>query len=243
VVTQVAAVETNQSNEERSSQVTPGPILLLGPPGSGKGTQAKSIMGVWHIPQISTGDLLRYNRSQCTELGLAADRLMRQGQLVPDEMVNGMVAARLSLPDTVRGYILDGYPRTLGQAAWLDDRLDAAPNGLPVIAVGIRVSYTQLLRRVTGRRVCPTCQRIYNVYLQPPKVAGICDVDGKPLTTRADDVESVFEERMRVYEAQTAPVADHYHAKGQFVDIDGERPADEVATAIMDAVVRIRQNR
>jgi adenylate kinase len=111
-----------------------------------------------------------------------------------------------------------------------------------VIAVGIRVSYTQLLRRVTGRRICPTCQRIYNIYLQPPKEVGVCDVDGTSLITRADDVESVFEERMRIYESQTAPVADHYRAKGQFVDIDGERPAGEVATAIMDAVTRIRQS-
>ena len=116
---------------------------------------------------------------------------MDSGKLVPDDLVNQMVAERLEKPDTARGYILDGYPRTLAQAEWLDGRLAGAA-GLPLIAVSIQVSYTQLLRRITGRRNCPTCQRIYNVYLQPPKFDTVCDVEGTPLVQRADDVEDGF---------------------------------------------------
>ena len=220
--------------------VTPGPMLLMGAPGVGKGTQAKGIMAAWGIPQISTGDLLRDNRQRGTALGLAATQIMDAGKLVPDDLVNQMVAERLAQPDTARGYILDGYPRTLGQAEWLDARLAAVPNGLPLIAVSIRVSYTQLLRRITGRRNCPTCQRIYNVYLQPPKVDMVCDVEGTPLVQRADDTEAVFHERMRTYAALTAPVVEHYRASSRFVEVDGEQPADEVMAGIMAAVARLR---
>jgi adenylate kinase len=250
VVTSVSLPGSSKGEEELGS-ITPGPILLLGAPGVGKGTQAKAIVAAWGIVQISTGDILRDNKERSTPLGLAAQQLMAEGKLVPDDLVNQMVAARLVQPDTVRGYILDGYPRTLGQAEWLDQLFDgklsdsklfrAGGVGLPVIAVSIQVSYTQLLRRITGRRNCPTCQRIYNVYLQPPKVDTVCDVDGTPLATRADDVESVFEERMRVYEAQTAPVVDHYRAKSRFVEVDGEQPVEAVTAGIMAAVIRLRR--
>jgi len=221
-------------------RVIPGPMLLMGAPGVGKGTQAKGIMAAWGIPQISTGDLLRDNRQRGTALGLAATQIMDAGKLVPDDLVNQMVAERLAQPDTARGYILDGYPRTLAQAEWLDKRLGAIPGGLPLIAVSIRVSYTQLLRRITGRRNCPTCQRIYNVYLQPPKVDMVCDVEGTPLVQRADDTEAVFHERMRTYAALTAPVVEHYRASSRFVEVDGEQPADEVMAGIMAAVARLR---
>ena len=214
-------------------------MLLIGAPGAGKGTQAQRIMAAWGIPQISTGDLLRYHRAHGTPIGKVAISIMNTGKLVPDDLVNDMVAERLAEPDTIRGYILDGYPRTLGQAEWLDDKL-ASSSGLPLIAVSIQVSYTQLLRRITGRRICPTCQRIYNVYLQPPKVDTVCDVDGTPLVQRADDVEAVFQERMRTYEALTAPVVEHYRARSRFVEVDGEQPADEVLAGIMAAVTRFR---
>ena len=223
-----------------STQVTPGPMLLMGAPGAGKGTQAQGIMAAWGIPQISTGDLLRDHRDRGTPLGQSANQIMDSGKLVPDDLVNQMVAERLAQPDTARGYILDGYPRTLPQAEWLDDRLANIPSGLPVIAVSIQVSYTQLLRRITGRRICPTCQRIYNVYLQPPKVDMVCDVDGTPLVQRADDVEAVFHERMRTYTALTAPVVEHYRASSRFVEVDGEQSADEVLAGIMAAVTRLR---
>ncbi len=225
--------------------IIPGPMLLMGAPGVGKGTQAKGIMAAWGIPQISTGDLLRDHKDRGTALGLLAQQIMDQGKLVPDDLVNQMVAERLAQPDTARGYILDGYPRTLAQAEWLDNRLangeaTANPSGLPLIAVSIQVSYTQLLRRITGRRSCPTCQRIYNVYLQPPKLDTVCDVEGTPLVQRADDVEAVFHERMRTYAALTAPVVEHYRASSRFVEVDGEQPAEEVMAGIMAAVARLR---
>ena len=220
---------------------SPGPILLLGAPGVGKGTQAKALVAAWGIPQISTGDLLRANVNQGTALGRAAKAVLDKGELVSDDLVNEMVAERLTLPDTSAGYVLDGYPRTLGQAAWVDSHLNGkGPAALPVIAVSIEVSYNQLLRRITGRRTCPVCKSIYNIYLQPPRVDELCDVDGTALTRRSDDTEEVFEERMRAYEAQTAPVVEHYRALGRFERVDGEQPVDAVTAAVMDAVRRLR---
>jgi adenylate kinase len=220
--------------------ITPGPMLLMGAPGVGKGTQAKAIMAVWGIPQISTGDLLRDHRQRGTALGAQATELMDSGKLVSDDLVNQMVAERLLQPDTTRGYILDGYPRTLAQAEWLDQRLAGTPGALPLIAVSIQVSYNQLLRRITGRRNCPTCQLIYNVYLQPPKFDTVCDIDGAPLVQRADDVEAVFHERMRTYAALTAPVVEHYRAGSRFIEVDGEQSADRVMQDILTAVARLR---
>ncbi|MGA8109227.1 MAG: adenylate kinase [Acidobacteriaceae bacterium] len=218
----------------------PGPILLLGAPGVGKGTQAKELVAKWGIPQISTGDLLRYHRDHGTPLGLKAKEIMAAGKLVPDALVNEMVAERLRQPDTANGYILDGYPRTLGQAKWLDEHVGVDPTALPVIAVSIRVSYTQLLRRITGRRTCPACGTIYNIYLQPPRIDEKCDLDGTPLTRRSDDTEEVFRERMRTYEAQTAPVVEHYRALGRFAEVDGEQPVNVVAAGVEAAVARLR---
>jgi adenylate kinase len=238
VVGPLQVAEGLHATEEK--RVIPGPMLLMGAPGVGKGTQAKGIMAAWGIPQISTGDLLRDHRQRGTPLGASATQIMDEGKLVPDDLVNQMVAERLAQPDTTRGYILDGYPRTLAQAEWLDQRLAAVPGGLPLIAVSIRVSYTQLLRRITGRRNCPTCQRIYNVYLQPPKADTVCDVEGTPLVQRADDTEAVFHERMRTYTALTAPVVEHYRASSRFVEVDGEQPAGEVMAGIMAAVARLR---
>jgi adenylate kinase len=215
-------------------------MLFMGAPGVGKGTQAKAVMALWGIPQISTGDLLRDHRQRSTSLCAQATGLMDAGKLVSDDLVNQMVAERLQRPDTTRGYILDGYPRTLAQAEWLDRRLAGIPGSLPLIAVSIQVSYNQLLRRITGRRNCPTCQLIYNVYLQPPKFDMVCDMDGTPLVQRADDVEQVFHERMRTYAELTAPVVEHYRASSRFIEVDGEQPADKVMTDILTAVAGLR---
>ena len=229
-----------ERDREISLKTIPGPILLLGAPGVGKGTQAKELVKLWGIPQISTGDLLRANVSQGTVLGKIAKETMDRGELVPDSLVNEMVAARLMEPDTVGGYILDGFPRTLPQAGWLDGRLAAERMALPVVAVSIHVDYNQLLRRITGRRNCPVCQTIYNVYSNPPKVDEICDIEGAALVQRADDTEEVFAERMRAYEALTTPVVEHYRALGRFVEVDGDRPIAEVAAGIVCAVERLR---
>jgi adenylate kinase len=236
-----SATTVKQGQETSRKIVAPGPILLLGAPGVGKGTQAKELVKLWGIPQISTGDLLRANVAQGTDLGRIAKEIMQRGELVPDSLVNEMVAVRLQQPDTVDGYILDGFPRTLPQAGWLDGRLAAQTGGLPVIAVSIQVDYNQLLRRITGRRNCPVCQRIYNLYGNPPKQEGFCDIESAALVQRADDTETVFTERMRAYEALTAPVVDHYRALGRFTEVDGDRPITEIATGIVAAVVRLRQ--
>lgn len=229
-----------ENGREVGRKTLPGPILLLGAPGVGKGTQAKELVKLWGIPQISTGDLLRYHKSQGTPLGLIAKDLMARGELVPDNLVNEMVAERLQQPDTSRGFILDGFPRTLNQAGWLDGRLADQPQCLPVVAVSIRVDYNQLLRRITGRRNCPVCGSIYNVYVKPPQVDGFCDVEGAALVQRADDTEQAFGERMRVYSAQTAPVVDHYRALGRFAEVDGDGPIDVVSAGIITAVERLR---
>ncbi|AXC14203.1 Adenylate kinase [Acidisarcina polymorpha] len=218
----------------------PGPILLVGPPGVGKGTQAKVIMSAWHVPQISTGDLLRGNVSAGTELGLLAKQVMGRGELVSDDLVNRMVAVRLREPDCVQGFVLDGFPRTIGQAAWLDTFLERECHTLPVVAIQLKVDYTHLVRRVTGRRNCPTCGSIYNVYLQPPKTDELCDLDGTPLQRRSDDTEEVFAERLRSYEAQTEPVVAHYRAMNRLADLDGDQPVDAVTAGVLAAVKRLR---
>jgi adenylate kinase len=235
--------------------IVPGPILLLGAPGVGKGTQAKELVQHWGIPQISTGDLLRANVAQGTPLGKTAKEIMHRGELVPDSLVNEMVAVRLQQPDTVKGYILDGFPRTLAQAHWLDGRLAVGAGdrsssqgslatqteALPLIAVSIQVDYNQLLRRITGRRNCPVCQTIYNIYTKPPQRAGFCDVEGAALIQRADDTEKAFAERMRSYAAQTAPVIEHYRELGRFVEVPGDGPIAAIAAGIVASVERLRQ--
>ena len=237
----MASMSTSAEHGRGAEKVSaPGPILLLGAPGVGKGTQAKELVKLWGIPQISTGDLLRANISQKTELGKIAKEIVVRGELVSDSLVNEMVAIRLQAPDTQRGYILDGFPRTLGQASWLDGRLAALTANLPVIAVSIQVGYNQLLRRITGRRNCPVCQAIYNVYLNPPAKDGFCDVEGAALAQRADDTEDVFRERMRAYEALTAPVIEHYRAQGRFVEVQGDGAIREIAGAIVVAVEKLR---
>jgi adenylate kinase len=230
-----------EQGREVGRKTLPGPILLLGAPGVGKGTQAKELVKLWGIPQISTGDLLRANVAQGTSLGKVAKEIMGRGELVPDSLVNEMVAVRMQQPDTANGYILDGFPRTLPQAGWLDGRLAKQAQGLPVVAVSIHVDYNQLLRRITGRRNCPVCQRIYNFYSHPPQKAGFCDVDGSALAQRADDTEEVFKERMRAYAALTAPVVEHYRDLGRFAEVDGDRAIDAIASGIVAAVERLRK--
>jgi adenylate kinase len=234
--------------------LVPGPVLLLGAPGVGKGTQAKAIMAAWGIPQISTGDILREIRNRDVQPSVIADRLLREGKLheddlarmaagklVSDALVNDMVAARLEEPDTVRGYILDGFPRTLVQANWLDAQLASNGSNLPVVAVSLRVNEQQLLLRITGRRSCPTCKRIYNIHLKPPLADTVCDFDQTVLEQRFDDTEAVFAERMRAYAEQTAPVLEHYRGLGRFAEVDGDGSVEAVTDSILEAVERLRR--
>jgi adenylate kinase len=244
---------THEMRDPLGTLFLPGPVLLLGAPGVGKGTQAKAIMAIWGIPQISTGDLLREIRNRDLQPSVIANRLLSEGKLheddlarmaagklVSDALVNDMVAARLEERDTLRGYILDGFPRTLVQADWLDAQLASSGNRLPVVAVSLQVNEQKLLLRITGRRSCPTCKRIYNVHLKPPLEDTVCDFDQTVLEQRADDTEAVFAERMRAYAEQTAPVLEHYRTLGRFAEVDGDAPVETVTESLLSAVEQLR---
>lgn len=208
-----------------------GPVILLGPPGAGKGTQGKRIAERYQIPQISTGDILRDNVSRGTELGQKADPIMKSGGLVSDELMLPMVGDRLQQPDCDRGFILDGFPRTVGQASWLEDYLQTrkfAGRHLASVVISIKVSYNQLFKRLTGRRSCPVDGRIYNIHFQPPRKDGVCDSCGAPLVQRKDDREEVISKRLHEYEAQTLPLVDYYQKKGLLHELNGELTPDEV---------------
>ena len=217
-----------------------GPVILLGAPGAGKGTQAKLIMQRYGIPQISTGDLLRDNVGRGTDLGKQAKAFMDKGDLVPDQLVCDMVAVRLRQPDCESGFILDGFPRTVGQAEWLSvllkDGFFQQRYASPPVVVNIAVGYNQLLRRLTGRRTCPTCGRIYNVYSQPPRVADTCDVDGSKLVTRKDDSEEVIAERLKAYERQTLPLIEYYRRQGRLHEVEGDQAPTQVTAAAFRAI-------
>jgi adenylate kinase len=232
---------TSQSTAPADSTFLPGPVLLLGAPGVGKGTQAQLLMAEFGIPQISTGDILRENIARGTELGKTAKSLMDQGQLVPDQVVNDMVQTRLTRDDVHAGYILDGFPRTLAQATWLDTHLPIFRETPPLVAISIRVDDSELLRRITGRRICPTCKRIYNIYSNRPANDMLCDIDQTPLQHRSDDTESAFKERMKAYESLTAPVIEHYRASNRFREVDGEAPVEQVAQSIVSALKDLRR--
>ena len=226
----------NSMAQETSRDV--GPVVLLGPPGAGKGTQAKRIMERYLVPQVSTGDLLRYNVAQGTQLGMVAKAVMDRGELVSDDLVCEMVRQRLKQPDCKRGYVLDGFPRTAAQAGWLDALLDdklfdnSRPTRAWPIVIRLDVDYNQLLLRISGRRSCPTCGRIYNVHFQPPRVDEICDINGSRLVTRNDDRLEVIQPRLAAYQEQTAPVADYYQRTGRLIAVDGDLPMDEVTARI-----------
>jgi adenylate kinase len=239
-----------------------GPVILLGPPGAGKGTQSKQIVDRYGIPQISTGDLLRDDVRRGTELGLEAKAIMARGELVPDELMYGIVATRLREADCQRGFVLDGFPRTAAQAGWLDAFLEkevfdnssekssktgsktGSENGsgkserCPPVVIQLLVDYTQLLLRLTGRRSCPTCGRLYNIHSQPPLVDELCDVDGSKLVIREDDREEVISGRLAAYETQTRRVADYYRAQRRLVAINADRTMEEVTAQIFGVIDR-----
>jgi adenylate kinase len=213
-------------------------IVLLGAPGSGKGTQSQLLQRRAGIPQISTGDLLRAAVARGTELGRQAKDAMHSGRLVDDSLVLGMIRERLGEPDTARGFILDGFPRNLAQAQALDELLDALGQPLDAV-VQLEVDYGELVRRISGRRTCADCGRVFNLLTSPPAGADLtCPKTGAAhrLEQRPDDNEATVTERLRVYEEKTRPLIDFYRARGLLRVIDAEGPVDDVTRRLAEAL-------
>ncbi|MGC9109010.1 MAG: adenylate kinase [Caldimicrobium sp.] len=207
-------------------------IVFLGPPGAGKGTQAKILIERYGIPQISTGDMLREHRAKGTELGKKAQEYMDKGQLVPDEIILDMVKERLSQPDCQKGFILDGFPRTVAQAEALDKLLEEMGKKLD-FALALIVPDELLVERLTGRRTCKSCGMMYHIKYKPPKVDNKCDVCGGELYQRPDDNEETVRNRLKVYHESTAPLIEYYRKKGILREIDGSKSIEEITQQII----------
>ncbi len=210
-------------------------LILLGPPGAGKGTQAKLIAKRLGVPHVSTGDMFRDAVSRDTPTGHLAKPIMERGQLVPDPIVLKMVEERLAQPDTAKGFVFDGFPRTLPQSEQLDGILGKLGFGKPIV-VDIRVDPEKLIRRLSGRWTCSVGGEIYNLFDRPPKVPGVCDRDGGKLTQRADDAPEVVKARLVAYDRQTKPVSDYYRQHGVLVTVDGEAGIEEVSNRVEQIV-------
>jgi adenylate kinase len=209
-------------------------LVLLGVPGAGKGTQAKLLESSLALPQVSTGDIFRYNLNNQTELGRIAKSYMDQGLLVPDEVTIRMVEERLLQPDCEHGAIMDGFPRTLQQAVAFDALTE--PFGGVLLAPLVTLSDAEAIKRISGRRSCPTCNAIYHVDYNPPKRANICDLDGGELFQREDDKEETVRNRLYVYYKQTSPLIGYYFAKGLLREFDGSRPIQEIFSELEDVI-------
>ncbi len=207
-------------------------IIMLGPPGAGKGTQAKLIAQRYHIPQISTGDIFRSNTQRGTELGLLAKTYMDAGELVPDDVTVAMLRDRISEDDCEDGYILDGFPRTLLQAEALTRLLDDRQEMLDY-AIDVDVPDEPIIERMSGRRVCPNCGTAYHIIFNPSKEEGICDVCGEELVLRDDDREDTVRNRLRVYHEQTYPLIEYYNNEGILMTVDGTKDVGEVFADIV----------
>jgi adenylate kinase len=210
-------------------------VIFLGAPGAGKGTQARRLAAGWAVPQVATGDMLREAVAEGTPLGREAKRFMDSGALVPDEVVIGLVDERLARPDAASGYVLDGFPRTVAQAEALDALLRRRGQDLDRV-IFFDVSRDELLRRLTGRRICRQCGTAFHLVSAPPRVAGRCDQCGGELYQRPDDAEATVAHRLDVYQKQTAPLLDYYRDRGLLVRVEGEGPVERVAESIQKAV-------
>ncbi|MBP2645210.1 MAG: adk [Firmicutes bacterium] len=210
-------------------------ILLMGPPGAGKGTQAAKLVDRFSIPHISTGDMFRAAVKEGTPLGLKAKEFMDAGQLVPDSVTIGIVKERLAKADCQTGFILDGFPRTLEQAAALDSSLNELGIELERV-VNITAPDDELVRRITGRRICKGCSATYHVVLNAPKVSGTCDKCGAELYQRADDQEATVAKRLEVYQDQTEPLITYYRDKGLYSEINGLQPIDKVLDDVVNSL-------
>ncbi len=206
-------------------------IVLLGPPGAGKGTQALRIAKTYDIPHISTGEIFRRAVADETEMGMRAKAYMNRGELVPDEVVIGIVKERLEGPDCAEGFLLDGFPRTVAQAEALEKELSKSGRELDS-GLDIEVGRASLIKRLTGRRTCRACGKVYHLTFDPPQSATTCDACGGELWQRDDDTEETVSKRLDVYEEQTAPLIDFYNERDLLVEVDGERGVDDVFSAV-----------
>ncbi len=208
-------------------------LIFLGAPGAGKGTQAREVARHFAIPQVSTGDILREAVKKQTPLGLAAKAKMEAGGLVPDEVVCGIVEERIGEPDCQKGFILDGFPRTIAQAQFVERMLQAKGRGRPQV-LDIEVDEDLLLKRLTGRRTCSVCGEIYNVHFNPPKAEGVCDKDGGKLLYRADDNEQTIRQRLEAYQKQTSPLIEFYRAQGVLHEVEGNKDPEAIAKGLLE---------
>jgi adenylate kinase len=210
-------------------------LVLVGPPGAGKGTQAQFIAEHLLVPKISTGDIFRANVGQGTELGLLAKSYMDRGDLVPDDVTIDMVRLRLAESDAVTGFLLDGFPRTVPQAQTLDDMLAEAGVKLDVV-LELVVEKDEVIRRLSGRRTCRTCNHIWHVEFDPPGEDGVCDLDGGELYQRDDDKPETIANRLEVYDKDTAPLVNYYAERGLLIGVDATGPVDDVTQRAIDAL-------
>jgi|WetSurMetagenome_2_1015567.scaffolds.fasta_scaffold19863_7 adenylate kinase len=221
--------------QERTLEVTQFNLVLLGPPGAGKGTQASRIVDEYGVPHISTGDILRSAVKNQTQMGLEAKKYMDAGELVPDSVVIGIVKDRLQEPDTAKGFLMDGFPRTIPQAEALDKALETLDRAISKTVV-LLVDEDLLIKRLTGRRICRSCQTPFHVYFNKAKVEGVCDKCGGELYQRDDDTEATVRNRLEVYRAQTEPLIGYYDAQGVVVRIDGAQEPEQTFADIVSAL-------
>lgn len=213
-------------------------LILFGPPGSGKGTQARFLRESMGVPHISTGDMLRDRIASGDQLGVQVQELMQAGRLVPDEIVNRLVADRTAQPDCAGGFILDGYPRTLQQAEVLATQL--RQQGFQPVVIHLKVDYTKIIARIAGRRQCPVCGALYSIASNPPQRPDHCDLDGAKLVIRDDDRESVIRERLEAYDRQTRPLLDYFGASGHpFHELDGSDGTPQMVSANVRSVLNL----
>ena len=211
-------------------------LVLVGPPGAGKGTQAEFIAEHVAVPKISTGDIFRANVSSGTPLGVQAKAFMDRGDLVPDDVTIEMVRNRLQEPDAVQGFLLDGFPRTVPQAEVLDDILRETADTKLDVVLELVVDDDEVIPRLSGRRTCRTCNHIWHVDFDPPEVPGVCDIDGGELFQRDDDKAETIANRLQVYAESTAPLVAYYAGRGLLVGIDATGPVDDVTQRALDAL-------
>ena len=214
-------------------------VIFLGPPGAGKGTQAKELARKYGVPHLSTGDMLREHVSMGTPLGIKAKPIMERGDLVPDSLVLQMIRERIERPDCSHGFVFDGFPRTVAQAKYLGELLKQHGYKRPFV-IHLAIDPSILLRRLTGRRTCKVGGEIYNIYERPPKVDSICDKDGGELIQRPDDREEVIGPRLQAYEKQTAPLVAYYARRGLLHTIDASKCVYEVGRQVLQSVLSVR---